>query len=93
MGRASQSHRRRLAHFLLRSRRVFLDLVVSSAGALADSSSYEISSRYRSSRASEVPASPVAINTSWSGLQSPESVVATLVGVCSSSFGASGVPS
>jgi hypothetical protein len=62
-------------------------------GALADNSSSEMPSRYRSDQFSEVPESPVAMKTSRSGVQSRESVVATSVGVCSSSFGASGVPS
>jgi hypothetical protein len=62
-------------------------------GALADSSSAEISSRYRSGRVPEGPGvSPVAMKTWRSGLPRLESEVATSVGVCSSA-GASGVPS
>jgi hypothetical protein len=60
---------------------------------LADNSSSEMSSRYRSGRSSEVPASPVAVKTLRSGVQRLESVVATSLGVFSSSFGASDVPS
>jgi hypothetical protein len=48
-----------------------------------------MSSRYRSGRG---PASPATMKTWRSGVQRPESVVATSVEVCSS-FGASGVPS
>jgi hypothetical protein len=72
--------RRRLRHsfrFMLRSRRAFLSSVVSSAGALADNSSSEMSSRYQSSRVPEGPAvSPVAMKTWRLGVPRPESVLA-----------------
>jgi hypothetical protein len=61
-------------------------------GALADSSSSQMPSRYRSAQFFEVPASPATMKTSWSGVQRLESIVATSVGVCSSSFGASDAP-
>jgi hypothetical protein len=68
-----------------------LVVVGSSAGALADNSSTEISSKYWSGRVPEGPGvSPAAMKTWRSGV--PESVVATSVGVCSS-VGAKGVPS
>jgi hypothetical protein len=67
-------------------------LVVSSIGALVDSSSSDMLSKYRSGRASVVPASAVSTNTSQSGVQSPESVVATLVGEYSSAVGVRGAP-
>jgi hypothetical protein len=74
-------------------RRAFLSSLVSSAGALADNSSVEMSSKYRSGRVHEGHGvSLVAMKTWRSGVLRPESVVATLVGVCSS-VGARGVPS
>jgi hypothetical protein len=45
------------------TRRAFLSAAVSSGGALADTSSSEMSSRYRSGRVSEAPALPAAIKT------------------------------
>jgi hypothetical protein len=81
-----------LFHFLLRSHLAFLSSAVSLGGALADTSSFEMSSRYRSGRVSEGPVSPAAMKTWRSGVQRPESVVATSIEVCSS-FGTSGVPS
>jgi hypothetical protein len=48
MGRPSRRRRRHSLRFMLRSRRAFLSSLVSSAGALADNSSAEISSRKRS---------------------------------------------
>jgi hypothetical protein len=60
---------------------------------LADNSSSEMSSRYQSGRVPEGPGvSPEAMKTWRSGVPKPESVVATLVDVCSS-VGARGVPS
>jgi hypothetical protein len=56
---------------------VFGNLV---GGVLADSSSSEMSSRYRSDQFSKVPASPAAIKTSRSGVWRLELVVATSVG-------------
>jgi hypothetical protein len=77
----------------LRSRRASLLASVSSAGALADNSSTEISSRYRSRTIPEGPGvSLVVMKTCRSGEPRLESLVATSVGVCSS-VGASGVPS
>jgi hypothetical protein len=69
-------------------------LVVSGliVGALADNSSFEMSSWYRSVRVSEGPVSPVAMKTWRSGVPRQESVVATSIDVCSS-VGASRVPS
>jgi hypothetical protein len=55
MGRDSRRCRRRSFRLLLRSRRAFLLASVSSAGALADNSSAEISSRYRSGCVPEGP--------------------------------------
>jgi hypothetical protein len=82
-----------LLRFLLRSRRASLLASVSSAGASADSSSAEISSRYRSSAIPEGPGvSPAAMKTWRSGLPRPESELATSVGMYSSAR-ASGVPS
>jgi hypothetical protein len=50
--------------FLLRSRRVFLSLLVSSTGALADNSSAEMSLKYRSGRVPEGSGiSPTAMKT------------------------------
>jgi hypothetical protein len=75
------------------SRRAFLSSLVSSAGALADNSSADISSKYRSGHVPEGPGvSPAAMKTWRSGVPRLESVVTTSVGVCSSA-GASGVPS
>jgi hypothetical protein len=72
---------------------VFLSSLVSSAGALADSSSFEMSSKYRSGRVLEGPGvSPVAMKTWPSGVPRSESVVATSVDVFSY-FGARGIPS
>jgi hypothetical protein len=60
---------------------------------LADSSSAEISSRYRSGTVPEGPCvSLVVMKTCRSGEPRLESLVATSVGVCSPA-GASGVPS
>jgi hypothetical protein len=88
--------RRRRRHsfrFLLRSRRVSLLASVSSAGALADNSSAEMSSRYLSGTVPEGPGvSLVVMKTCRSGVPRLESLVATSVGVCSPA-GASGVPS
>jgi hypothetical protein len=67
--------------------------VFSFGGALAVNSSSEMSLRYRSGHYFEVPASPATMNTSRSGVQRLESVVATWVGVCLSSFGANSIPS
>jgi hypothetical protein len=55
MGRDSRRRRRRSFRFLLRSCRAFLLASVSSAGALADNSSTEISSRYQSWSVPEGP--------------------------------------
>jgi hypothetical protein len=64
---------------------------VSSAGALADNSSAEISSRYRSGTVPEGPGvSLVVMKTCRSGEPRLESLVSTSVGVCSPA-GASGV--
>jgi hypothetical protein len=58
------SERRRSFRFLLRSRRASLLAPVSSAGASAESSSAEMSSRYRSSAVPEGPGvSPAAMKT------------------------------
>jgi hypothetical protein len=52
--------------------RVFLSSVVSSAGALADNSSYKMSSRYRSGRVPEGPGvSPTTMKTWRSGVPRP----------------------
>jgi hypothetical protein len=60
---------------------------------LADNSSSEMLSRYRSGRVPEGPVvSPTTMKTWQSGVPRLESVVATSFGVCSS-VGASGVPS
>jgi hypothetical protein len=60
---------------------------------LADSSSSEMSSRYRSGRVPEGPdVSPATMKTWRSGVPRSESVVANSVDVCSS-VGANGVPS
>jgi hypothetical protein len=70
-----------------------LVVLVSSAGALVDNSSAEISLKYRSGRVLEGPGvSPAAMKIWRSGVPRPESLVATFVGVCSS-VGARGVPS
>jgi hypothetical protein len=90
--RDSWSRLHRSARFLLRSRWAFLASVLSSAGALADSSSAEMSSRYQSGRAYEVPASSVAMNTSRSGVRSPKLVLTTSVGEYSSAFGSTVSP-
>jgi hypothetical protein len=92
MGRVSRRRLRGSFYFLLQSRRAFLLSVASSAGALADTSSSEMSSRYQSGRVHEGPVSLVAMKTWRSGVLKPESVVTTSVDVCSS-VGASGVPS
>jgi hypothetical protein len=93
MGRLSRRRRRRSFRFLLRSRRAALFSSVSSAGALADSLSAEMSSRYLSGHVPEGPyVSPAAMKTRRSGLPRLESELATSVGVCSST-GASSVPS
>jgi hypothetical protein len=93
MRRDLRRHRRRSFHFLLRSRRASLLASVSYAGALANNSSAEISSRYWSGRVPEGPGvSPAAMKTWRSGLPRLESELATSVGVCSPA-GASGVPS
>jgi hypothetical protein len=93
MGRDSWRRRRRLFRFMLRSRRASLLASVSSAGALADNSNAEISSRYQSGSVPEGPGiSLVVMKTCRSGEPRLESLVATSVGVCSSA-GASGVPS
>jgi hypothetical protein len=55
MGRDSRRRRRRSFCFLLRSRQASLLASVSSVGALADISSVEISSRYRSGSVPEGP--------------------------------------
>jgi hypothetical protein len=55
MGRDSRRRRLRSFRFLLRSHRASLLVLVSSAGALADSSSAEISSRYQSGAVPEGP--------------------------------------
>jgi hypothetical protein len=82
-----------LFRFLLRSCQAFLSSVVSSAGTLADNSSSEMSSRYRSGLVPKGPGvSPPAMKTWRSGVPRPESVVATSVDVCSL-VGARGVPS
>jgi hypothetical protein len=93
MGRDSRRRRRHSFRLLLRSCWAFLLASVSSAGALADSSSAEISSRYRSGCVPEGSGvSLVVMKTCRSGEPRLESLVATSVGVCSS-VGASGVPS
>jgi hypothetical protein len=93
MGMVSRRRLRCSFRFLLRSRRAFLSSLVSSVGALADNSSAEISSKYRSGRVPEgLGVSPAAMKTWRSGVPRPESVVPTSVGVCAS-VGASGVPS
>jgi hypothetical protein len=61
--KASRSYLRRPARLLLRSHQAFLASIVSSWGALADSLSTEMSSRYQSTRFSEVLASSAAMNT------------------------------
>jgi hypothetical protein len=78
--------------FRLQSHWAFLSSVVSSTCSLADNSSSEMSSWCRPGRVSEGPVSPAAMKTWRSGVPRPESVVATLVDVCSS-VGANGVPS
>jgi hypothetical protein len=73
--------------------RASLLAAVSSAGALADSSSAKMSSRYWSGTVPEGPGvSLVVMKTCRSGEPRLESLVATSVGVCSPA-GASGVPS
>jgi hypothetical protein len=63
------------------------------AGALADNSSAEMLSKYRSGRVPEGPGvSPTAMKTWRSGVPISESVVASSVDVCSS-VRARGVPS
>jgi hypothetical protein len=92
MGRLSRRHRRRSLRLLLRSRRASLLASVSSTGASADSSSAEMSSRYRSC-APEVPGvSPAAMKTWRSRLPRLESELASSVGEYSS-VRVSGVPS
>jgi hypothetical protein len=93
MGRDSWRCWRRSFRLLLRSRQAFLLASVSSAGALADNSSAEVSSRYRSGCVPEGPGVSLVVMKTWrSGELRLESLVATSVGVCSSA-GASGVPS
>jgi hypothetical protein len=93
MGKDSRRRQRRSFLFLLHSRRASLFASVSSAGALADNSSAEISSRYRSGIVPEGPGVLlVVMKTCRSGEPRLESLVATSVGVCSSA-GASRVPS
>jgi hypothetical protein len=93
MGRVSRRHLLCSFRFLLRSHRAFLSSLVSSAGALVDNLSGEISSKYRSGRVPEGSGvSPAAMKTWRSRVPRPESVVSTSVGVCSS-VGARGVPS
>jgi hypothetical protein len=66
----------------LRSRQAFLSSLVSSAGALADNSSVEMSSKYQSGRVPEGPGVSLAAMKTWrSGVPRLESVVATSVGV------------
>jgi hypothetical protein len=78
---------------LLRSRRASQLASVSSAGVLADNSSAEISSSYRSGTVPEGPGiSLVVMKTCRSGEPRLESLVATSVRVCSPT-GARGVPS
>jgi hypothetical protein len=55
MGKDSRRRRRRSFRLLLHSRQASLLASVSSAGALADNSSAEISSRYRSGNVPEGP--------------------------------------
>jgi hypothetical protein len=74
------------------SRWASLLAAVSSAGALADNSSAEMSSRYWSGTVLEGPGVSVVMKTCRSGEPRLESLVATSVGVCSPA-GASGVPS
>jgi hypothetical protein len=72
---------------------VFLSSLVSSAGALPDNSSAEMSSKYQLGRVHEGHGvSPAAMKTWRSGVPRPKSVVATSVEVCSS-VGSRGVPS
>jgi hypothetical protein len=93
MGRLSRRRQRRSFRLLLRSRQASLLASVSSAGALADNSFVEMSSRYLSCAVHEVPGvSPTAMKTWRSGLPRLESELATSVGVYSSAR-ASGVPS
>jgi hypothetical protein len=93
MGRDS---RRRLCHlfrFLLCSRRAFLLLLVSLAGAFANNSSAEMWSKYRSSRVPKGPGvSSAAVKTWRSRVPRPELVFSTSTEVCSP-VGARGVPS
>jgi hypothetical protein len=85
--------RRRSLRFLIRSHRATLLAAVSSAGASADSSSAELSSRYLSGAVPGVPGlSPAAMKTWRSGLPRLDSELATSVGVYESAR-ASGVPS
>jgi hypothetical protein len=91
--RDSRRRLRRSLRFLLRSCRAFLSSLVSSAGALADSLSVDMSSKLRSGRVPEgLGVSSTAMKTWRSGVQRLESVLATSVGVCSS-VGGRGVPS
>jgi hypothetical protein len=92
MGRLSRRRRRRSFRFLLRSRRASLLASVSSAGALADSSSAEMSLRYQLPAVPEgLGVSPAAMKTWRSGFPRLESEL-TSIGVYSST-GVSGVPS
>jgi hypothetical protein len=80
MGRVSRRRRRLSFRLLLRSRRAFLLSSFLSAGALADNSSAEISSRYRSGRVPEGPGvSPAAMKTWQSGEPTLESEVPPLL--------------
>jgi hypothetical protein len=93
MGRDSRRRQCLLFRFLLRSRRASLLASVSSAGALADNSSAEISSRYWSGTVPKgLGVSLVVLKTCRSGEPRLETLVATSVEVCSPA-GASDVPS
>jgi hypothetical protein len=93
MERESRRRRRRSLRFLLHSRWASLLAGVSSAGALVDNSSAEMSSRYWTGTVPEgFGVSLVVMKTCRSGEPRLESLVATSVGVCSPA-GASGVPS
>jgi hypothetical protein len=72
---------------------VFLSSLVSPVGALTESYSAEMSSKYWSGQVPEGPGvSPAAMKTWRLGVPRSESVVATSVDVCHS-VGARGVPS
>jgi hypothetical protein len=92
MGSDSRRRRRCSFRFLLRSHRASLLAAVSSAGALADNSSAEMSSRCWSGTVPEGPGvSFVVMKTCRLGEPRLESLVVTSVGVCFPA-GASGVP-